>query len=356
MSITVTMPDNSTSRRFATLSQDDQAVVVEGGMHALDAGRAHVERAFVGEWAERLRTSEAVKVEALTQEYQTREHQLRTAMSDMKAVQQDLLRGATAAETERRITAEQQLSAQSARIAELQETLYSRMKTEGDGIRAEYEHKLAAAVSRETEARDALMALTVRRTKSTTKGVDGENTVGGLLHQLFPTAEVEDCRSQGGLGDFTLLQGDVCMMVEVKNYKRNVSRAEIEKFVRDMGANPQYTCGVLASLESGVAGHADFSLETVEGRPVVFLHNVADTPEKLQYAFSVFEMVHSIENLDLRKQSAVEAVQREIVDKARRSRQLRSIAEKHANELSTWSSGDEAKSVATLRLVANLSA
>jgi hypothetical protein len=67
-------------------------------------------------------------------------------------------------------------------------------------------------------------------------------------------------------------------------------------------------------------------------------------------------MVHSIENLDLRKQSAVEAVQREIVDKARRSRQLRSIAEKHANELSTWSSGDEAKSVATLRLVANLSA
>ena len=37
-------------------------------------------------------------------------------------------------------------------------------------------------------------------------------------------------------------------------------KAEVDKFMRDMNANPGYTCGVLVSLNSGISGWKDFSL------------------------------------------------------------------------------------------------
>ena len=281
---------------------------------------------------------------------------LETHVSDTADLHRTALQTAVANADARRQAAEALCSSQVADIHKLNKTLFDKVKAEVESVRVDYEARLAEATVREKEARDTLAAMVVRKTKSTTKGADGEATVAELLHSHFPTAEVEDCSAQSGLGDFVLLDGDICMMVEAKNYKRNVAKAEIEKFMRDMENNPSYTCGILVSLESGVSGYADFTLATVASRPVIFLHNVADNPDKLRYAYSVFEMVHSIENLDLGKQSVLEAVNREIADKQRRTRALRTLAAKQLGEIDSWIDTDDARALATLRLIATQTA
>ena len=253
---------------------------------------------------------------------------------------------------------EERMKVQQLESGKLRDSYEERIKlshVESGKLRDSYEERIRAQEERERELRSTLSEMLVRKNKSTTKGTDGEAEADDLLHQIFPASEIEDLRSQGGRGDFLVVQDDVCMMVEVKNYKRNVAKTEVEKFMRDMRSNPGYTCGVIASLNSGVSGWNDFSLSCVDGRPVVFLHNVRDSPEKLQHAFSVFEMIHSIENLDLRRQSVLEAVEQEMVDKQRRNKALRALAEKHAAEVDAWLEIDETRAIATLKLLAGQS-
>ena len=50
------------------------------------------------------------------------------------------------------------------------------------------------------------------------------------------------------------------MMVDAKNYSRNVQKAEIDKFYRDIDspANSDIQCAAFVSLKTGIAGKADF--------------------------------------------------------------------------------------------------
>jgi hypothetical protein len=227
-----------------------------------------------------------------------------------------------------------------------------RERLESNKLRVLYEERLKVQEEREMELRSTLSDMVIRKNNSSNKGQDAEGEADELLNHLFPASEIADCRSKKGQGDFVVHQGDVSMMVEVKSYNRNVHKKEVEKFMRDMRSNPGYTCGVIASLDTGIAGWKDFSLKCIDGRPVVFLHNVRETPEKLQHAFSVFEMIQTIENLDLRNESVMEAVQQEMKEKQRRNKTLRSLSEKHAAEVMAWVDMDETRSIATLKLIA----
>ena len=353
--ITTAVPDTAIGQRFAGLSTDRKMCVIESGLRILDTEQTCGERLGQEQWVAKLAEAETAHLDAtevLKSDFLSRTQRLETHIAELESLKRAAIEQAVAEEATRRKDAERKCSEQAEKILELSGSVFDRVKVETTAVRAEYELRLAELTKREQEARDTLASMVVRKQKSTTKGVDGEATVAEMLHRLFPTAEVEDSSSRPGLGDFVLLQGDVCMMVEAKNYTRNVAKAEVEKFMRDMEANPQYTCGILASLESGVSGYEDFALLSASGRPVVFLHNVSNEPHKLQYAFSVFGMVHSIENLDLGKQSVVEAVNREIADKNRRLKGLRSMSEKYVNELEAWIATDHKRSFEVLNLIA----
>lgn len=349
------IPKTAAGNRFVSLDPKTKTHVIESGLRMLDAEHTCVEQLGSEQWTSRLdELKEVHKLAMLNKdaEHRAQLERLENHISETRELHKSAIRTAVAEADTRRQAAEDLCSSQVTEIHRLNQTLFDKVKFEVQQVRDEYEKRLTEAADREKETRDTLAAMVVRKTKSTTKGADGEATMVELLHRCFPTAEIEDCSGKPGLGDFVLLDADVCMMVEAKNYKRNVAKAEIDKFMRDMENNPNYTCGILASLESGISGFPDFTLGTVASRPVVYLHNVIDNPEKLQYAYAVFEMIHSIENLDLGKQSVLEAVNREIADKQRRTRALRTLAEKQMSEIDAWIEIDDARALATLRTIA----
>ena len=69
---------------------------------------------------------------------------------------------------------------------------------------------------------------------------------------------------------------EICF--EAKNYSRNVQKAEIDKFYRDIdsAANSDVQCAVFVSLKTGISSRDDFELEVRNGKPIIFMHSLED--------------------------------------------------------------------------------
>ena len=220
-------------------------------------------------------------------------------------------------------------------------------------------HAREDAVRRECDGRveqlhnrlEAVAIGTGVRNKSTVRGEEGEQKVGEMLLRMFPTAEISDERRRRGRGDFVVTLNTVHMMLEVKNYTKNVTKAEITKFERDMRENPEYTCGVLASLSSGVCSKEDFSLEILNDRPVLYIHRLTEDPNRLRCAMRLFELMHSLENVDLSKTGVIDQVQRELTARRHRVAALQGLVDRHCKELKELIAKEDEETTKTLELV-----
>ena len=144
-------------------------------------------------------------------------------------------------------------------------------------------------------------ALLGRNQNSTMRGQDGETQVYLMLNNLFPTALIEDTHTCPGRGDFIVNLDGMTMMVENKNYSRNVQKSEVDKFYRDIESqsNSDVHCGVLISMNCGISCKDDFSMEVRNGKPVMFLHNIKDNFEHIRLAYQMFKVILSSSNIDL---------------------------------------------------------
>lgn len=348
--LNIAIEDNTENRRFIALPNSTKSAVIRQGLSIHDAFEQS-KSTMSSDASDRIAQSQLDEIRKLKEQTHATCLSHQKDIQRMQSLEDDAVQRAIVGERKQRDLAESLCAQQAGEIRALSRTLYDKVREECDKVRHEYQGRLESSEQRERETREALTSLVVRKSKSTTKGADGESTVLGLLNQLFPTADIEDCSGTPGMGDFNVIIGDACMMVEVKNYKRNVAKAEVDKFLRDMQNNPGYTCGIMASIDSGVSGWKDFGLASASGRPVVFLHNIGANPEKLVQAYSVFDMVHSVENLDLNKQSVLEAVQREVIAKQRRTKVLQGIAERHQSEIKKWIHADAECSLETLKMI-----
>ena len=165
-------------------------------------------------------------------------------------------------------------------------------------IRAQYEGMLS-------NERAKYEGTFVHTQNSTILGQDGENFTYCELNKSFPSAEIEDCRKQSGRGDFIMTDGDFVMMVECKNYKKNVLKPEVEKFYRDVDSNNDIKCAVLVSLKSGICAKSDFHFEVRGGKPILFLHKISQNIHNLLLAVRFFKLIMSSESLDLNCQETL---------------------------------------------------
>ena len=131
---------------------------------------------------------------------------------------------------------------------------------------------------------------------SSKKGQEGENWVFNELVRQFKSAQVEDCHTMGHKGDFTVTEGDMKGMFESKNYKRNVPKREIKKFREDIENNADLRYGIMLSLKSGIVNHNDFDLEFWGGKPIVYIVDVKEKPEKIKMAYKCCQMI--LKNID----------------------------------------------------------
>ena len=87
------------------------------------------------------------------------------------------------------------------------------------------------------------------------------------------------------------------ILIENKNYERNVNLDETTKFVRDVSV--QRTSGIMMSQKSGIVGKPNFFIEINNGNVLIYLHHVDYTPEKVQLAVDVIDnLAAKLANLD----------------------------------------------------------
>lgn len=149
------------------------------------------------------------------------------------------------------------------------------------------------ATRRDYEER--LHAIAVRGENSTVKGQDGENYMLCQLTMLFPSWEIEDAHTEAGRGDFILRHNGVAIMVENKNYSKNVQKSEVDKFYRDMDnqANSDIDCALMVSMNTGICCKGDFQFEMRNGKPIMFLHRVKDNIRSVALAVRFLQLVLS---------------------------------------------------------------
>ncbi len=128
---------------------------------------------------------------------------------------------------------------------------------------------------------------------STLKGQKGEDIMYNILIDHFPGCQIDTHTSkEGHKGDFSIIDDTHRGMIESKNYKKNVPKNEIKKFYSDIENNNDIDFAILCSLKSGVANKPnDFTLEFINGKPVIFLHRVKDNKKSVLLAYTICKLI-----------------------------------------------------------------
>lgn len=313
------LPKNEIVNNFLKLDDDKKLLCLSIGLRCVEDSTCCVEDFYNQEMSE-VRANERKKYQELEEKYKESQslHQ-----QELKTLGERVYQNASLEHEEKYKQLQERCKSIETQYYNLQQNVESdkriAMENFNTKLMSSLNKKEENYRSREDELRkDYEERLTLERNKnikfqmidnnSSRKGKEGEEETEKLLNRLFPKAEIVKCSSESKRGDFNILLGNMNMMVDVKNYKKNVQKTEIDKFHRDMKENPEYTCGVLLSLESGVCNKEDMSLEVCNERPIIYIHNFLEDTKKMIYACSIVQMIHSIENLNLKNQEIVDKV------------------------------------------------
>lgn len=214
------------------------------------------------------------------------------------------------------------IDTKNSKIQELQDKInllndnkYKLIRENEDSIRNQYEGKLSSMRTQYEERleneRNKYNDFINRQQNSSLVGADGETELESILNKFYPKCEIENMATQPGRGDF-LLKFDKFIMVESKNYSRNVNTEEIKKFYRDITSNDDYHSGIFCSLKSGVANKEDFSVTIQSGKPVIFLHNLKQNPNNIKHAVNILNTIMTLDRKILNDKEKMDKINQNI--------------------------------------------
>ncbi len=118
-------------------------------------------------------------------------------------------------------------------------------------------------------------------TGSKKKGDHGEGIFRDLLLRAFGAVgrgevfDIEGVGTEGHQGDLRMQWMGHRILIEVKNYDRNVDGKEVTKFLRDMEESRDVSLGLMVSMTKGIVGHTKAGRVDIEelrdGRICVYL-------------------------------------------------------------------------------------
>ena len=124
------------------------------------------------------------------------------------------------------------------------------------------------------------------------KGQYSEHMLETILTDIYPTAHIENTTAMTACGDFMIhREGLPDVMIENKNYERNVDLDEIKKFVRDVSNKD--CSGIMMSQLSGIVSKPNFFIEVHNGKVLVYLHRVYFSKEQIKMAMDVIDHLSS---------------------------------------------------------------
>lgn len=286
--LSVNVSDTAAGKRLVSLTQSKRDIAIRLGIELLDHSESCAQSWGAAEWQSRI---SKLQTELGDQEQEVA-RKVKRAVEEARAAEKT----SSLAETERLRSECTHLRSV---LQKAHEEANQRCDQKVSETRDFYEGKLNACQARLEE----LCGLTQNSTK---KGQRGEEHVLSELNMLFPRAEIEDTHATPGRGDFIVRDGNLVMMIETKNYTRNVQKTEVDKFYRDLEspANTDFQCAVLVSLRSGVCCKEDFSFEMRGERPVMFIHHLEKNFDSLMLAAQFFRLVLSAgESVDLQSKA-----------------------------------------------------
>jgi hypothetical protein len=154
------------------------------------------------------------------------------------------------------------------------------------------------------------------------KGQYSEHMLESILTDIFPTANIENTTSQTASGDFMIhREGFQDILIENKNYERNVDLEEIKKFLRDI--NNRECSGIMMSQLSGIVSKPNFFIEIHNGKVLVYLHKVYFSKDQIKMAIDVIDHLSSrLETVVSDEQEHGFNIKKEVLDKINEEMQL----------------------------------
>ena len=306
--VEVHIEDTPATREFFSMTSSDKTEVIRYGLDVRKAAASSFQKWNHEDWAARLEAQDK-ELQTKVRSLELENNQYKIEASKLTGICEETVSTIVeAAVKSERTRYESQITMLSEHNFKLQTQLseatssfekriHSRM-TELVAVHSKQITELTVVLQKE---REQTRSRDMAAHKSTEKGKDGEVFVQGQLNMLFPCAEIEDTHCEPHRGDFVVRNDGLTMMIESKNYKRNVQKAEIDKFYRDIDnkQNAEYDCAVLISLSSGICNRPDFCFEVRNNIPIIFLHNVAASFQHVQLAYSFFKMLKTQDGVDL---------------------------------------------------------
>ena len=130
---------------------------------------------------------------------------------------------------------------------------------------------------------------------SSNKGIIGENLVADWLTKFYPLSGLDVTAKKGKKADMILELEDKRYLVEVKNFKQNVPKRDIEKYEQEMMTLENIDAGLFISTCSNIQGREDWEIRHYNGRPGIYLTNVSDDPRTIKGAINFLKKLIATE-------------------------------------------------------------
>lgn len=326
--------DDPTISKFHSLSLAEKKRVIRLGMLFIENGNTSTQLWENDEWDKKLQNtikSYEEKLASIQLKLNKSNLDFKDYCSSRDKHQQTLIDSA--------IVAEQQKYA--SQIKALQDTNNSLRKDLSDihvTLEEKFNTRLMKTIEQyndkmETMRQDYENKLS-RTVNSTLKGKDGEVYVYGKLNMMFPKADIEDTHNFPHRGDFIMRENGFTMMIETKNYSKNVQKSEIDKFYRDIDepGNSDIQCAVFVSLHTGICNKDDFQFEIRNMIPILFIHKLNENFDNLFLAVKFFKLIIDQTGLDLSSKEVLDAFKNISTTIKRNFRKQKTILDKYHSE------------------------
>jgi len=123
---------------------------------------------------------------------------------------------------------------------------------------------------------------------SSNKGKYGEQNLCSILTSMYPSAEIQDTTGMKAAGDFIMKRLDKKpILFENKEYKANIDKDEIAKFIRDI--DTQNMNGIFLSQYSGIAFKQNYQIDIHKGNVLVYVQNCEYSADRIRIAADIVD-------------------------------------------------------------------
>ena len=171
----------------------------------------------------------------------------------------------------------------------------------------------ATSLSSQTKLQEELGEFLGKYNVSSNKGKFGEENLSTILNSMYQTAEIKNTSTTKSAGDFIMKRLDKpTIMFENKDYKHNIDKEEIAKFIVDV--ENQGVNGIFLSQNSGISFKQNYQIDIHKGQILVYVQNCGYTPDKIRIAVDIIDKLASkIKDLN-EEEDEENTISKEILD------------------------------------------